>query len=67
MCIPVCFFVTTQMTLVLLQWLSKTQALTLEFVSFYKFLPENVKEWYSPSDDDYLQSILKEQQHLQQH
>ena len=32
---------------------------------FNKFLPESVKEWYCPSDDDYLQSILKEQQDAQ--
>ena len=29
-----------------------------EFVSVYEFLPEYVKDWYSPSDDEWLLTTL---------
>ena len=37
-----------------------------EFVSFYEFLPECVKDWYSPSDDEWLLTTLQEQLYKRQ-
>ena len=37
-----------------------------EFVSFYEFLPECVKDWYSPSDDKWLLTMLQEQLYRRQ-
>ena len=34
-----------------------------KFVYFYEFLPECVKDWYSPSDDEWLLTMLQEQLH----
>ena len=35
-------------------------------MSFYEFLPECVKDWYSPSDDKWLLTTLQEQLYKQQ-
>ena len=65
-CACLCLF-TMQMTVVVMaEQGPDLNLLTPQFVSCYEFLPESVKEWYSPSDDEYLQSVLKEQQHSQQ-
>ena len=34
-----------------------------EFMSFYEFLPDYVKDWYSPSDNKWLLTMLQEQLH----